>query len=181
MNTIRDICQHIGKIIRDAPSCIETGTMYVCLPGNEIHTTTNNIMEFIVAPKNGTLWSLDIDQEHIDFSKSFCKKYSGALLHLLGDSVEMMERLASNLLTFGNKVDLLCLDGKEFDEDHMVNEFNAIKDRLAEKHFVLVDDIHNQNSVKYKKMVPILKELDYSYLEVPTPTGMFVAWKGYNF
>lgn len=179
MNSVRDICKRIGEIICDAPLCIETGTMYVCPPGNEIHTTTNNIMEFICAPKFGTLYSLEIDSEHINFSKEFCSNYDDKLIHLLGDSVESMNLLSKNLPK--EKVDLLCLDGKEFDEPHMVKEFNAIKNCLAEKHFVLVDDIHNTNSVKWKLMLPLLKELDYSYTEVSTPTGMFLATKGYVF
>lgn len=196
MHTVEDVCQRIAPILPDKPICVETGTMYTCPPGNEPHNTTSNIMQYICGPLNGTLYSLDIDPEHINFSKNFCSKYDGKLVPLLGDSVESLKRLA-NSKTF-NKwvgdgpytstytalpvVDLLCLDGKEFDEDHMVNEFNAIKEYLKDdKHFVLVDDIHNPNSVKWKKTVPILKELGYSYVEVPTPTGMFVAWKGYDF
>jgi hypothetical protein len=50
----------------------------------------------------------------------------------------------------------------------------------TDKHFVLVDDIHNPNSVKHKRMVPILKDYGYDCIEVPTPTGMLVATKGYK-
>lgn len=181
MNTVLDVCRRIGEVIRDVPVCVETGTMYTCPPGNEPHNTTSNIMEFIVAPKTGVLYSLDIDPEHAEFSKNFCAKYGTGLIHILGDSAEMMRSHKEWLLPYSATVDFLCLDGKEFDEPHMVKEFDAIKDRLSAKHFVLVDDIHNPNSVKYKMMVPILKELDYSYVDVPTPTGMMVAWKGYEF
>ena len=62
----------------------------------------------------------------------------------------------------------------------MVREFREVEAILADKHFVLVDDIHNPNSVKYKKMVPLLKQLGYDWVEVPTPTGMLVAAKGYS-
>jgi hypothetical protein len=178
LKTVRDVCQYIGSAIGDNPVCIETGTMYTCNPGNEPHNTTSNILEFIChPPKNGTLFSLDIDPEHIKFSMEWNRR-SGVHLHCIeGDSVESLLELSE--MVGQTMVDFLCLDGKEFDEDHMVNEFNAIKDCLAEKHFVLVDDIHNPGSVKYKKMVPLLKELGYSYIEVPTPTGMFLATKGY--
>jgi len=176
VKTVRDICQYIGSVIVKYPTCIETGTMYVSSPDNEPHNTTNNILEFICAPKEGYLYSLDIDPEHIKFATTFCGKLNGWTYcsWLLGDSVDTLKSYE------GPDVDLLCLDSKEFDENHMVNEYNAIKESLAEKHFVLIDDIHNVNSVKWKKLVPLLKELSYSYIEVPTLTGMFVATKGYN-
>ncbi len=184
MKTVRDICQYIGSVIVRRPVCIETGTMYTCPPGNESHNTTSNLLEYVCAPSEGILYSIDIDPEHIDFSREYCKG-KGRVYYVEDDSVtylkwlvELMDRMPAPYNTYN--VDLLCLDSKEFDEDHMVNEYNAIKDQLAEKHFVLVDDIHNPNSVKWKKMVPLLKDLSYSYIEVPTPTGMFVAAKGYT-
>ncbi len=184
MKTVRELCQRIAQVIVDKPVCVETGTMYTCGPGNEVHTTTNNIMEFICGPKDGVLHSLEIDVEHVKFAQDFCdpiiERVGGSLVHHVGDSADVMIWLASQMCKDDERVDLLCLDGKEFDEPHMVKEFEAIKDCLAEKHFVFVDDIHNSNSVKWKLMVPILKELDYNYVEVPTPTGMFVAWKGYE-
>lgn len=180
MKTVRDICRYIGSVIEECPLCIETGTMYTCPPGNEPHNTTSNILEFICAPNQGVLYSLDIDPEHIEFSEKWNEKYADLLYCMEGDSVETLEKLKYELYDFGQEVNILCLDGKEFDEPHMVKEYMAIKDCLAEKHFVLVDDIHNPNSVKYKEMVPVLKELGYLYVEVPTPTGMFVATKGYE-
>lgn len=195
MKTIRDICKYIGSVIPRYPVCVETGCMYVCNSGNEPHTTTNNILEFICKPNNGRLVAFDVDAEHINFAKKFITDnalYDKAVF-ILGDSVIEMTREMSPLYEIRESfsesdpdgrpftIDVLCLDSKEFDEDHMVNEFNAVKDFLkADKHFVLVDDIHNPNSVKYKKMVPILKDLGYSWIEVPTPTGMFVATKGYK-
>lgn len=181
MEAMRDVCQSIGAIIKDKPTCIETGTMYVRDPGNEVHTTTNNILEFICAPKDGALYSLDIDPQHINFSEKYNREYAYFIRYYEGDSVVFLRKLSSLFLRLGTEVDLLCFDGKEFAEDHMVNEFEEIKSRLAKEHFILVDDVHNPNSVKWKKMVPLLKELDYSYTEVPTPTGLFVAWKGYEF
>lgn len=180
MKTVRDICQYIGSVIVKKPVCIETGTMYTCPPGNEPHNTTSNILDYICAPANGVLYSIDIDPEHVAFSRSFCES-KGRVYYICEDSVEYLTWLSSvlSMLPQAYRIDLLCLDSKEFDEDHMVNEYNAIKENLAESHFVLVDDIHNSNSVKYRKLVPILKDLDYAYIEVPTPTGMFVASKGY--
>ena len=185
MRTVRDICKYIGAAVCDGPVCIETGCTYIMDPGNEIHTTTNNLMEYVCLYKHGILFSLDVSQEHLDFALATMPEgddtYQVDIHLVLGDSVDSLKVLGQEWdgSGEGNSVDVLCLDSKEFDEDHMVNEYNAIKHALAVKHFVLVDDIHNENSVKYKKMVPILKELGYSYLEVPTPTGMFFATKGY--
>jgi hypothetical protein len=185
MKTIRDICKYIGSVVDDGAVCVETGCSYVCHPGNEEHTTTNNIYEYINKP-HGIFYSLDIDPEHIDFACEFVRPLldGHADMHFVeGDSVTSLETLSKQWSGKGNgnSIDVLCLDSKDFDEDHMVNEFNAIRGSLhPDKHFVLVDDIHNPNSVKYKKMVPILKNLGYTWIEVPTPTGMFVAAKGYK-
>jgi hypothetical protein len=175
ISTMCGICQYIGKVIDKHPVCIETGSTYVVEETNLVHTTTNNIVEHICIPNDGVLVSLDIDAKHQDLARSACPK-SSLVLFGYGDSVSSLQ--AINQL--GLSVDLLCLDSAEFVEEHMVREFNAIKSSLnKERHFILVDDIHNPNSVKYKKMVPLLKSFDYIFIEVPTPTGLFVAAKGY--
>ncbi len=186
METVRDVCKYIGSVICEGPVCIETGSTYTMPPGNETHTTTNNLMEFVCLYKQGVLYSLDIDAEHIEYARSVLPQgdstHTPRVEFILGDSVSSLKILGGKWGGEGpgDSIDLLCLDSKEFDEDHMVKEFNAIKHALAEKHFVLVDDIHNPNSVKYKKMVPLLKELGYKWTEIPTPTGLFLAAKGYQ-
>lgn len=179
MKTMREVCHKIGSVIVDNPICIETGTMYGCSEDGGVHNTTNNIIDFICRPKKGKLHSVDCDMDHIRFSREYNKQAfeENICQWHNDDSVEGLAWISFFLID--RSVDFLCLDSKEFDEDHMVNEYNAIKDRLSEKHFVLADDIHNPNSVKYKKMVPILKELGYTWLEVPTPTGLFLGYKGY--
>ena len=62
----------------------------------------------------------------------------------------------------------------------MVNEFLAAKSVLAKRHFVLADDIHNDNSVKWVKMVPMLKDLGYNFVEIETPVGLFLSSIGYD-
>lgn len=196
MKTVRDVCEYIGQLMKSFPVCVETGCAYTCAPGDEVHTTTNNILEYICLPNRGRLASFDIDSDHINFAKGFVSsiklEHPGDCVFVCGDSVEKMKSAFEHLYEIRDsfpegdpdgmpfQIDVLCLDSKEFDEDHMVNEFLAVKAFLKpDKHFVLVDDIHNPNSVKYKKMVPLLKDLGYDYVEVPTPTGMFVATKGY--
>lgn len=184
MKTVLEVCKFIGSLVDEGAVCVETGCSYTSPPGNDVHTTTNNIYEYITR-EHGIFYSLDIDPTHIEFAEEFVKHLhtvDSDLHFMLGDSVESLKELALKWSGKGNgdSIDVLCLDSKEFDEDHMVNEYEAIKGSLhPDKHFVLVDDIHNPNSVKYKKMVPILKELGYACVEIPTPTGMLVAAKGY--
>lgn len=185
MKTVRDICKYIGSVVGPGAVSVETGCSYCCFPGDEIHTTTNNIYEYI-SKEHGILYSLDIDPVHIEFAENFIEPLRtehSDIKFMEGDSVLSLKTLRYKWSGKGdgNSIDVLCLDSKEFDEEHMVNEFNAIKDSLhPDKHFVLVDDVHNPNSVKYKKMLPILKGMGYSWVEVPTPTGMFVATNGYK-
>ena len=176
ITTMRQVCQYIGQTIKKQPLCIETGSAYVIQETNLIHTTTNNIVEHICVPNKGVLFSLDIDAGHQTLANYACSDKS-SVVFLYGDSVDSLRALSRLELS----VDLLCLDSAEFDEDHMVREFDAIHHSLnREKHFILVDDIHNPNSVKFKKMVPLLKKYSYNFIEIGTPTGLFVAAKGYK-
>ena len=185
MKTVRDVCMYIGSLVGDGAVSVETGCSYTCHPGDDVHTTTNNIYEYI-NKEHGIFYSLDIDPKHIEFAQEFIEPLRDPhadIYFMEGDSVASLVELSKKWSGrgSGNSIDVLCLDSKDFDEDHMVNEFNAIKNSLhPDRHFVLVDDIHNPNSVKYKKMVPILKDLGYDWIEVPTPTGMLVATKGYK-
>lgn len=175
MKTVREVCELISSVIVDNPVCVETGSTYCDAEDNLIHTTTNNIVDIICAPKGGKLYSFDVDREHQEIARRLCPDDKTAEF-ILGDSVCKLEEWALK----GNKVDLLWLDSKEFDPPHMVNEYNAVRHLLSEKHFVLVDDIHNGNSVKWVEMVPILKETGYKYFEIPTPTGLFFSYIGYS-
>lgn len=176
MKTVREVCAFIAQHLPEDAQCVETGSMYTCPPGNEVHNTTNNIINLVCTGQNARLFSFDIDPEHIEFARNFCK--SDRAVFVEGDSVERLHWFFSGEGVRDMEINLLCLDSKEFDEDHMVNEFNEVMDHLADQHYVLADDIHNPNSVKYKKMVPLLKELGYDFVEIPTPTGLFFAAKG---
>lgn len=79
-------------------------------------------------------------------------------------------------------VDFVFLDSKEFDDEHMLNEFKAIQPHLSDKFIVCCDDVLNTSSVKWKKAVPYIKEIiDKSssgmWFEYTTPTGCYVAVK----
>jgi len=183
METVREVCTYIGSVVGSAPVCIETGCTYSMPPGNEIHTTTNNIYEYIVCPNGGHLFSLDIDSEHVDISRSILYKIDmdvHSFDFMLGDSVESMIQLSSILKKVNKEVNVLWLDSSGC-PNHTLSEFMAVQSLLSsEGHFVLVDDIHNPNSIKYKKVVPLLKQLNYKYKEIQTPTGLFLSSMGYD-
>lgn len=188
MRTVREICKYIGGIIQECPNCVETGITFAITPENLINTTTNNILEYVAMPNSGDLYSIDIDEGRIEIARSIMPEEAVLrdslcqYIFLCGDSVERLTEMNELMQQYEDRdfrVDLLCLDSSG-DPNHILNEYNAIKESLSEKHFVLVDDIHNPSSVKYKKVVPLLKELNYDYIEVPTPTGMFMAAKGYE-
>ena len=182
--TVEDVCKYVGGLICKWPLCVETGSTYCIDKANLVHTTTNNIAHHVCLPNQGMLVSIDIDAEHQAAASSVCDP-AAYIQFICGDSAEVISRLWEPQFFIGVKphggdgIDLLWLDSKEFDEDHAVNEFRAAEPYLSTKHFVMVDDIHNPNSVKYKKIVPLLKELGYSYVEIPTPTGLFLATRGY--
>lgn len=178
LTTVEQVCRYIGGVVPVSPLCVETGTMFSVDKGNLVHTTTNNIFNHICVPNGGKLFSLDLDEQHQAIAQSVCSGPN--CFYILGDSVSSLDMLSAHFVYDKSFVDVLWLDSKEFDEDHAVNEYKAIKGALRpDRHFIMVDDIHNANSVKYKKIVPILRSLNYNWVEIPTPTGLFVSWLGY--
>lgn len=166
MNTFREVCDFIENYLPENPTIIETGCMYTLSEDNGVHNTTINLAR-VAAKLNGRLFSFDINQSHIDFAKSHVSKIKADIRFYLGDSVNRL----LNPRFKGFSVNVVCLDSKEFDPDHMVNEYKAITPILAKDHYLLIDDIHNAMSVKWTKLYPIVKRY-YKVIEIPTPTGL---------
>jgi len=174
MNTFREVCAFIEKYLPKNASLLETGCMYTLSENNGVHNTTINLAN-VAANLDGRLFSFDINKNHIDFARSCVKYIKADVRFYLGDSADSLQDPRFK----GYRVDVACFDSKEFDRNHMVKEYTAVAPILSKKHYILVDDIHNEGSVKYKNLVPILKEAGYSWCEISTPTGLFVATKGY--
>lgn len=168
------IAQHIQK----NTVCFETGTTYCFRSHLPYWNTTSSIAKRILEPNGGMLWSFDLINRREVLKELFAlgNLNLNNVIHIVGNSVDKIKRMMNEGITL--PIDLVCLDSGE-DEDLLVDEYNALKDHLNEKHYILVDDIHNKNSVKYKKIVPLLKELGYDWVQIPTETGLFVAAKGY--
>lgn len=174
MKNIAEVCDFIQKHIRHQPIIVETGCTYTSTPDTLIHITTPNLAR-IARALDGALYSIDKDPDHIRYSQTLLEGYEyNPVIFMCGNSVEVLTQAKRTIAP----IDILCLDSVN-DADHMMNEFFAIEDRLAPNHYILVDDIHNPNAVKWKKLVPYLKENGYRGIEIPTPTGLFLATKGY--
>lgn len=172
MNTIADVCDFMQKHLRSGIIIVETGCTYTSAADTLKDVTTPNLAR-LARNLDGALYSIDNDPEHIRYSQALLDAYEySPVVFICGNSVEVLRKASMP------KIDVLCLDSLN-DADHMMNEFLAIEHHLAPNHYVLVDDIHNPNAVKWKKLVPHLKKNGYRGIEIPTPTGLFLATKGY--
>jgi hypothetical protein len=179
MKTIEEICRYIGSVIDECPTCVETGCVYSILDAsNKCDGSTNNIAEFICSPRNGVFYSLDNNAGKMLNSIGLVQKYAPSVpfYPMIGESVDSLKILAIR----GTKIDVLCLDSQEGDPQHGLDEFLAVENNLKEKHFVLIDDVLNEPSVKWRKVVPYLLDHGYETLIVRTPVGNMVATKGYT-
>jgi len=183
ISTVREVCKAIATYLPRYPVCVETGCVFQCPPGNEVHTTTNNIAEFICKPHDGYLYTYDIDKDHLDFAQRLLEPLgltNQQVTFVWGDSVTELTSRWSPFSSVGpNSIDVLWLDAGE-SPDQMFNEYLATARSLSDNHFILIDDIHNPNSIKHEKLVLYLKGEGYKWEEIPTPTGLFVATKGYS-
>ena len=174
ITTFDEVSCFIAKHIIDEPVCVETGTAYGFPPGEFYFNSTSSIVKNICEPTKGHLYSIDI----LDRSKNISTLFQlgstdiNRISLLIGDSVEILQSIQVP------KIDYLSLDSGN-DADLLLNEFLAIQHLLAPKHYILVDDIHQENCMKYKKIVPHLKSLGYEWTEIPTEVGLFVSAKGY--
>jgi len=184
LKTMCDACEYIGKKLPKYPIIFEIGCTYVVNQDNLINTSTNNIIQQIVIPKNGMLYSFDINSDHINICKRMLRdigiNWSEYMDFVFGDSIEMIPIVVEDLERQDHYIDVVLFDSKEHDEDHMVKEFEGLKDQLSEKHILMVDDVINPNSIKAKKMMPLLQKLGYEMFIVPTETGLLIASMGYK-
>lgn len=199
MNSLKDLYIFISKFIPEKCICIETGTQHDFKEDNKDFYSTLNLIEYICKPRGGMLYSFDIERENIELCMSEFEKIYGSgdesgggngsggydkyVTFIHGDSVIELKKLIESNIDID--IDLVLLDSKEFDEEHMLNEFKVIESYLNKKrgYVIMCDDIHNPSSVKWKKAIPYIKEkglrdglIDF-WFEFNTPTGLFVAIK----
>lgn len=160
-----------GKIDRPIIA-VETGCSFQWIPGNEQYLSTPCIAK-LVEKAGGILYSLDINQSHIDICRSNLKKI-GLDKHvefILGDSVTSIAGLAVSNINF------VWLDSLE-DGDHAGAELRAITPKLSHKHIICVDDYGSANSVKWQKVGSIIANGYKDHGIFDTPTGLIVGCSG---
>jgi len=183
MNTFKEVLLLVRDHIRDNCLCIETGTQHDFDKNNKDYFSTINIAELICKPKNGILYSFDIEQEFADLCKRELvgTELGNYVKFVVGDSVLKLKECLPSIVSRSDirrGVDLVFLDSKEFDEDHMLKEINLIRPYLSKRCVIMCDDILNPSSVKWKKAVPYIKEFVSEFQEVNTPTGLFIGFIG---
>lgn len=177
--SLKNLFIFIEKFIRNKCICIETGIQHHFDPTNLDYYSTSNLLDYIVKKKEGTLYSFDNEPEHIkkfkeseEYKNNDWKKY---LIIKEGDSIEQLKILIDENVDNIDRIDLVFLDSKEFDEEHMLNEFKIIEKKIIDKCLIMCDDLHNPGSTKCKKAVPYIKEKVDLWFEYNTPTGLFIG------
>ena len=151
---------------------VETGCSFLWFEPNFTNLSSLNIIEYLVKPTNGALYSFDISHSNIavcieELSKRGLSSY---YRNVVGDSVKMLES------TVFNGVNFIWLDSCE-DADHAVGEYHAAMKHVYGKHVVCIDDYGCPNSVKWTKVSKILESKGYELSQYDTPTGLLVGFK----
>lgn len=172
--TFQNLCKFIGERIGSKPLCVETGCVYGDTPENRPHGSTFNIVDYIAAPNNGVLYSYDNRQSSFDVAITGLGENRKYFVPIFGDSVEQLRGS-----TFSKGIDFAFLDSVEGDEEHMLKEFKIIEPHLTKDAVVLLDDVINKSSVKWKKAVPYVKNKVASWDIIPTGGGGIGCFVGF--
>lgn len=187
-STLKEVLLSVRDHIGDNCTCIETGTQHDFDINNKDYYSTTNIVEHICKPKNGILYSFDIEQKCADLCREKLSELgyiddsgnSKYIRFVVGDSIIKLEECLPMIAArsrYMKRIDLVFLDSKEFDDGHMLKEINLIRPYLSQRYVIMCDDIHNSSSVKWKRAVPYIKEWVDKFWEAHTPTGLFVGLK----
>jgi len=172
MIKLKDVFEEWRDRIDHPIIALETGCAFMWGEKFDPYTSSLNIVEHLVAPTNGTLYSLDIDQDRINTCKKHLAK-KGLDIYvefICGDSVESLKTLPQNHINFA------WLDSSE-DAYHATQEFEYMQLLFTDKHILCVDDYGSSNSVKWQEISNAIKK-DYTESKTyETPTGLIV---GYN-
>tara|TARA_R110000751_G_scaffold237113_1_gene338210 strand:- start:4017 stop:4628 length:612 start_codon:yes stop_codon:yes gene_type:complete len=113
----------------------------------------------------GELYSIDTNNEFVDFAKSITDPILPEVNYILGNSIEVLK-------TFNKKIDLLYLDSMDCPPEgdasksqiHNLNEYYSAKDKLTDNCVILIDDVGFDNGGKALITNEILKNENYNCL-----------------
>lgn len=143
-------------------------------PENRPHGSTFNIVDYIVAPNNGILYSYDNRQTSFDAAIQGLNENKKYFMPKLGDSIEQL-----NMTTFIKDINFAFLDSVEGDEEHMLKEFKIIEPYLYDDAIVICDDVLNPSSVKWKLAVPYVRSKVKFWDIIPTGGGGIGCFVGF--
>jgi hypothetical protein len=180
IRSFADLCRFLAPNVPQGVKILETGTTFHTEPEGYDTYSTPNLVKWIAKPRNGSLTTLDhepnIPALHEVFEGMGILTYLHPVGFEVGDSIDSIGRLNQR---FGRVWDIIHLDSAEDNGSHMLLEYMAIADHLPDKHYVLVDDVHNPASSKWRMLVPWLKNKGcYDTMALPTGMGTFLAARG---
>ena len=154
---------------------LETGCSHLFVPENFTNLSTLNIVEHLIKPTNGLLYSLDNDADHIEVCRhELSVRDLDQYVHFLqGNSVDRIKGLGDE---HKGTINFVWHDSLE-DSDHAYEEFREVQRLLSSNHVICVDD-YGTASVKWQKISNHMKiSHEYDFEEYHTPTGLFVGLK----
>ncbi len=180
IRSFAELCQFISKNVPLYVQVLETGTTFHTDPVGYDTYSTPNLLKWIVNPARGLLSSLDLEfyPQTLQVLKAMDVPWERRLQYHYGDSVNSIADMYGTVEDH-RKFDVVHLDSAEDVGGHMMNEFYALEALLAPQHYLMIDDIHNPASGKYKMLVPWLQNMaEYDCMQVPTAMGTFLAARG---
>lgn len=143
---------------RDVKTIVETGTERWLEAKNSFDGDGGSTIIFSHWAFNhkAQMYSVDIDQNHLAYSKDNTFAYKANLTLVLQDSVEFLKY-------FPNKIDFLYLDSFDTSEDnpgpsqdHCLKEVLAAEDKLTDKSIIMIDDCNVRGGGKGKLAIAYL-------------------------
>jgi SAM-dependent methyltransferase len=154
-------------IEREAKLLIETGTAR----GNRSEGESSKLFAGFCETYGGHVYSVDINQNHIDISKNICREYS-TISHVCCDSIVFLENFRAKFRS-SEILDFIYIDSFDFGadnhnppQDHALKEVQAaVKLMNNNKSIILIDDWGLPYGGKGGKAVPWLTKNGWQIIE----------------
>lgn len=151
-------------------TCVETG----CIRRADEGTDSTLAIATALGESGGTLYTFELEAEHIAVCRSVCHQVNDRIRYVEGDSRTNLRKLRADGTL---KVVHLAFFDSGDDADLIWEEFRAIEDLFVPGSIVIVDDAIPP-SVKGRRVKPYLhRRLDWDTRVTYTWHGMLVAQK----
>ena len=173
MITIDKVFQEWKDRIDHPIVAVETGCAFMWNDQCMHNLSTLHIVEQLIKPTGGKLYSLDIDPTRVDVCEmELDRRGLGKYVEfMIGDSVDSLVELKRQHVT----VNFVWLDSLE-DAQHARDEHNAVHSILQDKYILCVDDYGSPNSVKWQDAGAYISENLKECKVYDTPTGLIVGY-----